>query len=63
MQGDKLVPKKIRDSPASEEQKVALATIWQYEVNRADRTRGPYKDIYKSAIKTGTDQVGAEYED
>lgn len=57
MQGDKLVPKKIKESSASNPAKTALATIWQYEVNRADRTRGPYKEAYKSAITSGAEKA------
>lgn len=54
MQGDKLVPKKIRESLSGEPVKRALAEIWQYEINRADKSRGPYKDQYRASISRGS---------
>lgn len=53
MQGDRLVPKKIKDSEASPVAKRYLAELWQYEFDRADKNRGPYKDRYKSVVAEG----------
>lgn len=53
MQGDKLVPKKIREADADPLVKKQLAQLWQYEFDRADKNRGPYKDHYKAAVAEG----------
>ena len=53
MQGDKLVPKKIKESDATSLAKVKLAELWQYEFDRAEKNRGPYKDLYKAVVSQG----------
>jgi hypothetical protein len=53
MKGDKLVPKKIKESDASPLAKRQLAELWQYEFDRAEKSRGPYKDLYKEVVSQG----------
>lgn len=53
MQGDRLVPKKIKESDASPIAKRGLAELWQYEFDRAEKNRGPYKDHYKAVVAEG----------
>ena len=54
MQGDRLVPKKIKESDADPIVKRYLAELWQYEFDRAEKSRGPYKDHYKAAVAEGS---------
>ena len=62
MKGDRLVPKKIKESEASGAAKHALATIWQYEIDKNEKTRSPYKEAYRAAVKSGANESRAENE-
>lgn len=57
------MPKKIKEAPVNIEVKRALAEIWQYEFDRADRSKGPYKEAYKAAIVRGAKNSGTSHED